>query len=1151
MRKRADDRVLTRADEARGHRDWPAAAELYQSHLSSKPRDFAIWVQLGHALKEAGRLVDALVAYSEALALNDRDSDLLLNLGHLHKLMGSCHAAADCYRRSVTLDGNADALAELDQLGTTLGETTGGLAVRAQASTISDQFTLLPASLRTWVLRLRKLRGRQAQRLGDEARDRLDWVAAAEHYRRHIKVWPDHFPILVQLGHALKELRQFNDALNSYKMAVQIDPNNSDLLLNLGHLFKLMGDDTAAIAHYQLSVRQNGNTDAAGELVRLRNPAAPENWTHWRSKSHSEIMLHAGSIAGQNAIDKPLEQLAAPRLPKDNRCQITDTEHDRRFSPDTLPVSSNSIISSGLFDKEWYQRNYPDVSISGFDPLEHYLAYGWREGRNPGPYFDTEWYRDNYPDVAAADINPFEHYCTRGIHEARAPNPKAPAVPFDAQWYTDRYEDIRQAGINPLTHYLAAGTHEGRFPNQEAERDHQLSSRPITSFEIHCLKYTTPTREVAIFVTHSPDGKIKTHVIQYIKSLQENNIDVILLIAADHPVSGVPDDVMALVSSIYVRENLGYDFAAWSHILQIRPELFSSQILYLLNDSLFGPLNAEKFLTILRSIRNSAADIVGLTDSYEHDWHVQSFFLAFKNKALSSVALHRFFNEVVCLTNKDDVIRRYEVTFAERMRERGLLIEVLFPSKQIPRPETLSNTTLFCWKELIALGFPFVKVMVLRDSVNGIDRCDWENVLKTEGYDVKLVEQILNVQGTLPSVMAADDESEHSKPPLATPVYPKPKQQRKVAFIGPWNYDNGLGFASRGYVSALWNTKFSVNLAPIRAPFHIHKRSAPMVSTNSFAGEADLAIVHLNPDAWPGLLSDEHMSIMSQAHKVVGLWVWETTDIPNNWYPMFDSVDGIWTPSNYCASVFQSRAKVPIEVVPHVVTSPVIVNSTKDEAYAIRHELGISPTSRIILYCFDGASYLVRKNPFALVSAFAASGLASAGWILVLKTKNLFDSEAQGLRLSAMVKAEGGVVLLDRSLERGMMNALMRVADIYASPHCSEGFGLTIAEAMSWGKLVIATDYSGSRDFLDAVNGVPVAYKLKALLDDHGHYTQGNFWAEIGETELVHALKQCAERVDAGDHSMGMIARDRIKHQLSSRAVGDAIESATAKLFGN
>ncbi|MFN3352206.1 MAG: hypothetical protein ACK4Z5_01250 [Brevundimonas sp.] len=105
-------------DARRNVGDWTMAAHHYRAHLKRHPREFGIWVQLGHALKEAGRYDDADAAYREADKLDPANADLLLCRGHLAKLRGSLETAADFYSRSFALDANPDAARELGQLST-------------------------------------------------------------------------------------------------------------------------------------------------------------------------------------------------------------------------------------------------------------------------------------------------------------------------------------------------------------------------------------------------------------------------------------------------------------------------------------------------------------------------------------------------------------------------------------------------------------------------------------------------------------------------------------------------------------------------------------------------------------------------------------------------------------------------------------------------------------------------------------------------------------------------------------------------------------------------------------------------------------------------------------------------------------------------
>jgi glycosyltransferase involved in cell wall biosynthesis len=50
--------------------------------------------------------------------------------------------------------------------------------------------------------------------------------------------------------------------------------------------------------------------------------------------------------------------------------------------------------------------------------------------------------------------------------------------------------------------------------------------------------------------------------------------------------------------------------------------------------------------------------------------------------------------------------------------------------------------------------------------------------------------------------------------------------------------------------------------------------------------------------------------------------------------------------------------------------------------------------------------------------------------------------------------------------------------DSYISLHRSEGFGLTMAEAMYFSKPVIATGYSGNLEFMNEENSFLVSQKL-------------------------------------------------------------------------
>lgn len=712
--------------------------------------------------------------------------------------------------------------------------------------------------------------------------------------------------------------------------------------------------------------------------------------------------------------------------------------------------------------------------------------------------------------------------CMSSASRANRKSAAAPARPeFDTDWYLATNSDVRESGISPQFHYQLFGRFEGRQPAPPKR------GRPAADAQLVTLKYRPPGPRAALFVTHSPRGRIKPHVRHYMEALVREGIDVYLLIAADQPFVGDEPWLHALASGIFVRENVGLDFAAWAHVMRTHRAFFDCQTLYLLNDSLLGPTNQAAFHEVIERIESHPAVIVGLTDNYERGWHIQSYFLALKSDALRAGALHEFFRSIVAFDDKDDVINTYEVRFAPAMQAAGLRVGQLFDTYDE------HNSTIFRWRQLLADGFPFIKVMTVRDNIPFSDKSGWREALAAQGYDVRLADMLL------------DELAYQRRFPLSPP---QPRTPPVVAFIGPWNFNNGLGAAGRGYLAALMHARFTRKLMPIRRPFHIHQRITPTVASADVPGRADVAIVHVNPDGWAAVLDKGARSEMDNALVRVGLFVWESPTLPDHLRQGLAEIDAIWAPSRFCAEIFQPYAKGPVHVVPHVVG----VRDTlapPAERTRLRRRCGLAEDAPIILYIFDASSFLVRKNPHALVRAFARSGLGSRGWQLVLKTKNIDPAHDDAATLVELCRSTPGATLLDRSMSQHELNVLQDTADIYASSHCSEGFGLTIAEALARGTPVVATDYGGSRDFLTAETGFPVRYEDWTLDEDFGAYKAGTRWARVDETHFAACLNAAAALSPEARAALAARARAHVRDTLSPEAVARQMESSVARLL--
>jgi hypothetical protein len=142
-------------------------------------------------------------------------------------------------------------------------------------------------------------------------------------------------------------------------------------------------------------------------------------------------------------------------------------------------IDSERHLVAQEFDREFYIREYPEVSRTGQEPIEHFLLTGWREGKDPNPRFSVRDYLRANPDVRAAAVNPFLHYLAEGRREGRLPRAdlnlpdslllewRTIAPEFDDAFYRANNPDVVQAGVEPILHFLTNGWKEGRDPSPD------------------------------------------------------------------------------------------------------------------------------------------------------------------------------------------------------------------------------------------------------------------------------------------------------------------------------------------------------------------------------------------------------------------------------------------------------------------------------------------------------------------------------------------------------------------------------------------------------------------------------------------------------------------------------------------------------------
>lgn len=105
---------LRSAQSAFAARKWAVAERRYRGLLQDLPWDVRLMIQIGHALKEQGKIDAAAQMYQRALDQEPLNSDAHLHLGHAAKLAGDVEGAHVHYRRALRYwPQNPDALFEL------------------------------------------------------------------------------------------------------------------------------------------------------------------------------------------------------------------------------------------------------------------------------------------------------------------------------------------------------------------------------------------------------------------------------------------------------------------------------------------------------------------------------------------------------------------------------------------------------------------------------------------------------------------------------------------------------------------------------------------------------------------------------------------------------------------------------------------------------------------------------------------------------------------------------------------------------------------------------------------------------------------------------------------------------------------------------
>ena len=263
----------------------------------------------------------------------------------------------------------------------------------------------------------------------------------------------------------------------------------------------------------------------------------------------------------------------------------------------------------------------------------------------------------------------------------------------------------------------------------------------------------------------------------------------------------------------------------------------------------------------------------------------------------------------------------------------------------------------------------------------------------------------------------------------------------------------------------------------------------------------------------------------------IGYWVWELEELPVSWLYAHNIYDEIWVPTKFIQESLQ-RYKIVSTVIPYYIEqSSNVRKSVSDECITF-------------LLMFDLLSFAPRKNPFASIQAFLDCKYSDTEDVnLVIKLNNHHTDAKTTEKIYQMVESRKNIRVINESLSDEDVEELIDSVDAVISLHRAEGFGLVLAEAMSKGKIVVATNWSGNLEFMNEDNSCLVDYKLVNIKEDFGPYKKGMKWSEPSISHATSYINKIIEDMDFRN-SLSDNAIEYIKNNLSKEKVASLIESA-------
>jgi len=354
-----------------------------------------------------------------------------------------------------------------------------------------------------------------------------------------------------------------------------------------------------------------------------------------------------------------------------------------------------------------------------------------------------------------------------------------------------------------------------------------------------------------------------------------------------------------------------------------------------------------------------------------------------------------------------------------------------------------------------------------------------------------------------------------------------PSELWGVNVVGYFRSELGVGEAARQVITAL--DTHGVPVLPVHGDtIPLSRQGHAYTQFGHADADYPVNLICMNADALPEFAGQAGDWFFAGRYSI-GLWFWEVNRFRREWMPAFSILNEVWLPTAHVAEAVSAVSPIPTRTMRIPVEMPPLVPRS-------RADLGLPP-GFLFLFSFDYRSVFERKNPLALLDAFKHAFAPGEGASLVFKCINPEADVDSHQRLLAAAAQHPDIHVIDRYFTPQDKNTLTALCDCYVSLHRSEGFGLTMAEAMYCGKPVIATGYSGNLDFMTSENSLLVDHRLVPIGLGADPYPPEGEWAEPDVVHAATLMRRVFENREFGAR-LGARAAQDIRATHSPAAAG-------------